>query len=862
MSTATNKMRVIAYALLCIGFLSTTTTAASSLVGGHVTWRPGPAANQIYIDYQVFFDLYSVEGMMCTEDAIKDGALITTPKKIFMWPAKNPDGKTARSTEITNLSFYCKERSELDQRVVGEFKGFLLNTTDAYFYIGCDDCCCSQDLKGRKSGNIRFGALVDLKPREDTGRINAAPITNVASLYRVEDRINHRIRIPVYDRDHDFVKCRFSKTENECGGICNSQSFFEFEDEYCELSIKDTAVLGKYVIALQIEDFRSKESRKPFSSVGVQFSVEVFQKNKSNEHPEPFFTFETKVGPLCLDIKPQEEYKEMIFATVSGMKDSIKEFSVSGPDGISISGIHQKLDKIDDSQMLSYVVITWKPTMKQMGQHFLCFQASTGKRLRTERRCITLNVGGPYEMKTQPIFPKPGGFSQQAPSSFEIQVHGAIQRPTKNNTYFRVYREDGHLVYKVDLYNNHDYIITEKNRIQIRVDFKKELEMGKKYYVIADKGLFESQIDCVQAPALTDTYSSKSWSFKISNDPAQFKHHLICADDQMSFYINREYYPKSDIERIHLEYNWCIPTEKNNLLVIDAPYNQCGTTMEETEEHIVYKNVASMYFGNETNGIVRPLEKKIELVCRMKKKNKQTIGVKRLAPQSIVAVDPYRSYGTFTIDFNLYQSMRFIQTYTKKDFPIIVGSTERIYLEIAMNKRNKKRLRMIPQNCYATIEPDVDATVRHNIIEDRCPKDKTLVVHKMNAQQFQYSIAVFDFKKSAGGIYIHCETFICHNNTDERCTFGCNKKTRSRREAIVGRFGTYLTSSYYINIKADESSYGESAFNPVLLAVMIALVAVLAVIGLKYTLNKRKMFQRKSKNLLEMDPLHPDQVQL
>ena len=111
----------------------------------------------------------------------------------------------------------------------------------------------------------------------------------------------------VEDDDGDFIRCRWAESSlGECGGVCQTfpanlnetavrhncticvaRSYiiltilYHFKLIQCALQYQATGLIGRYAVAIQIEDFASPTDTLPMSSVPLQFLVLVYSSSES-----------------------------------------------------------------------------------------------------------------------------------------------------------------------------------------------------------------------------------------------------------------------------------------------------------------------------------------------------------------------------------------------------------------------------------------------------------------------------------------------------------------------------------------------------------------------------------------------------
>jgi len=289
---------------------------------------------------------------------------------------------------------------------------------------------------------------------------------------------------------------------------------------------------------------------------------------------------------------------------------------------------------------------------------------------------------------------------------------------------------------------------------------------------------------------------------------------LKCEPDKMMYTFEAKKGAK--IDKITMLHSYCEMKKQGNTDVykITVAHNKCGAVFEEESEHIVIKNVAQVYFINETTSnelITRAKALNIGLECRFDKNAINTLkGVQKddpglivVGPQFVQVTDYARGVfnGSFRIDFEVFKSLLYNHSYGTQEFPIHVSLKNRIYFQISLDQKD---LRVVPQNCYATKTKNYLDTVRHYLIQDRCGKDTTYAQHKQEKNLFRFSVQAFGFKDGQNSIFVHCHTYVCMNQTNPKCRFGCGGGASRGRRSIQeqGEVEGFMTST--LEIKIDE----------------------------------------------------------
>ena len=110
------------------------------------------------------------------------------------------------------------------------------------------------------------------KNRLDTKQLNYAPTPAMLPVVNVRSGIRYGLKLTYFDNDYDVVKCRWADlARGECDDVCNGVPFSILNETNCELDLDTQNVaLGKYVAAIQLEDYQSSDPN-PLSRIFLIF---------------------------------------------------------------------------------------------------------------------------------------------------------------------------------------------------------------------------------------------------------------------------------------------------------------------------------------------------------------------------------------------------------------------------------------------------------------------------------------------------------------------------------------------------------------------------------------------------------------
>ncbi|XP_063402647.1 uncharacterized protein LOC134686779 [Mytilus trossulus] len=260
----------------------------------------------------------------------------------------------------------------------------LNSSTDNIYRFGYSDCCLVSLVEGGSSWSVM--ATANLTVRSDTGLINSPPIFAMQPVIRLKQSCSYSIKIPVIDEDGDFVKCRWATNSSgviECGQACSGLSNSILDEENCTVTYNAMGAPGWYVVALQIEDFATRQYTNPLSSLPLQFMVYIYSFSTSCDSKP---VIETNVADgSVIQIYMNITYQQTIIAS---SLSSIAAINTVSPLGMTKS----ELLTYGASNNKSYIDVTWIPTETQVGSHIFCYTAFDDNREASDQECIKLIV--------------------------------------------------------------------------------------------------------------------------------------------------------------------------------------------------------------------------------------------------------------------------------------------------------------------------------------------------------------------------------------------------------------------------------------------------------------------------------------
>lgn len=340
--------------------------------GGTITWAPiEPSINSSVIDititqtYSWTYPLTSCTTNVPVSSSFPNGYLTCIANC-------STDGGYSNNT--INILTDCISSNISLRMMTSERSVNITLDEGAYFYLAYIGTAW-RDLYSPAISNLDWSivTLIDLRLRDD-GVINTPPVADVASPQYIMVNTTTLIEIPVLDMNtNDDIRCRWAMKHinssiNECGQICYPKGLPKNTTlSNCTLSFTGLIPNTWYVIALQVEDFINETSIEPMSSVPVQFLIYVL--------PVLTCTIEPEVLPIgdCLELKTNVSVNLTVYAKNScGNNVAITDILISkGINGLKSSNLK---NSTTDST-LSYITLSWTPSIYQTGAKELCFMA-------------------------------------------------------------------------------------------------------------------------------------------------------------------------------------------------------------------------------------------------------------------------------------------------------------------------------------------------------------------------------------------------------------------------------------------------------------------------------------------------------
>ncbi|XP_040899642.1 uncharacterized protein LOC121185485 [Toxotes jaculatrix] len=216
-------------------------------------------------------------------------------------------------------------------------------------------------------------------------------------------------------------------------------------------------------------------------------------------------------------------------------------------------------------------------------------------------------------------------------------------------------------------------------------------------------------------------------------------------------------------------------------LVAVMSLNTCGTTVEEDEDNIIFKNKITSADPNQI--ISRQDTIDIIFSCSYPKRTNLTLGFRHKNPYAFTE----KGFGSFTFQFEFFESQLFRKQIDAGSYPVDVYLKQMMFMQIEATT-SIPNTELFVESCKATPYDNPDSRVSYTIIKNGCVKDKTVQIYPSSKSQFRFGMEAFEFIGAHEEVYITCLVVLCEAGVSgTRCSQGCIRSDaeihRGKREA-------------------------------------------------------------------------------
>ncbi|XP_051969881.1 CUB and zona pellucida-like domain-containing protein 1 [Xyrauchen texanus] len=274
------------------------------------------------------------------------------------------------------------------------------------------------------------------------------------------------------------------------------------------------------------------------------------------------------------------------------------------------------------------------------------------------------------------------------------------------------------------------------------------------------------------------------------------KANVTCTKDKMTVSVERATITGLHGGHLRLNNASCVVYFNNTHVFTNFSLNDCGTQIEETDDHLIFKNEILTY-DNPNDIITRKHNIEIEVMCKYEKKSSVTLKFDARRP----AINfTERGFGSFSYQFDFYQSSSFFNRKSPNSYPLEYDVGDTIYMKI-------EPVNLVPntevflESCAATPYDNPSYPISYPIIRNGCGVDSTVRILSNHESNVRFSMEAFKFIGQYDQVFISCSIIICQaNNPNTRCTQGCTNRTVAPTNLHIHKRDAPLqTESHFIS---------------------------------------------------------------
>ncbi|XP_066299167.1 uncharacterized protein [Branchiostoma lanceolatum] len=790
--------------------------------GGTISWLPlgTPTETQAFFRFSLGWKKTSATGTGCDVAALQGGTLVSTNED----PWECVSGCASSGTVfLANQDYYCTEFN-VGQNWAKASNGFshdFRDTADTYI-VGYESCCWLQ-IQNQATGVfhnplISMRTTVDLGFRSDTGASNFPPVAGMQTTFRVTNGCLGPTRpagaLGVADVDGDTVKCRFAQGAEECGEACdqfpglvlNEDCTYTYSGPSSITISSGTSLF--FVVAVMIEDFPVQTifrhnlevpTTQALSSVPLQFLIEVKNDPGIVCGSEPVLTGSTPAVDTCLPIPDSVEYTMTVEAQPVAPA-TISEINLLGPRGMTKSALTVTGD-------VSSTTITWTPTPAQLGPFIVCFYAEDSNAQQSERRCVSLIVGGsitPPAVDASTLIPTPGTAPTDYPCDAALRFSATFDQmvlPPTADAFITFYDSTNAEFYKHNTkIPDGQAAPSQSNTYVFDVPANTFLPLAT-YTIAMDTGAVEGITGCgAGAGVQSDAYEAAggTWSFTckfyvpapvttaapapattaagvtpgatpgatprvVGTPPTGTLPTMpvtaivvTCSPTSITVTIPLSEISGVNAADIRFRSDPCLPVVSGDSVSITTGLQECGTTMTTQGDELVYENdIHTEFSGSVIRG--NSVDGKVECAY-----DSNTVVTGKRFSALMGSIFGRRSSGQFEFNFDFYTDNTFSTAFTS--YPVSYHPNEEMFIGVHLVS-DSTDLVLFADNCRATAGAEWDSTPSYTIRENGCNVDPLLTWYEpadagRAAREENFGIVVFRFQQQST-LYIHCEVVVC-----------------------------------------------------------------------------------------------------
>ncbi|XP_058858125.1 uncharacterized protein LOC131701833 [Acipenser ruthenus] len=306
---------------------------------------------------------------------------------------------------------------------------------------------------------------------------------------------------------------------------------------------------------------------------------------------------------------------------------------------------------------------------------------------------------------------------------------------------------------------------------------------------------------------------------------------IECTDTTMTLYISKSSVRGLHENHLRLNDPTCSVTSNGSHIIASVSLNSCGTTLEETENDLIFRNEITS-FEHPHDIITRKHQIEIPFICKFPKKSRLSASFK--AHKSAYLFTE-AGFGSFTYLFEFYDNSAFSRMINPNSYPIEVELQDMIYMGIQVQS-SLSTTQLFVESCRATSNDNPNDPLYYDIISNGCIEDETTVVYLNNQTDFRFGLEAFNFIGNYEQVYISCTVILCvAGDPSNRCAQGCTNGTsfghHHRKRSLASQSQRHFISQGPLRFARSSSGSPGSNLN-LNLNILVVAVAFCAAVAL------------------------------